>query len=114
MRDIIDASKPVCVRIGWNGGGGHFVAIAGYRVSHSGAQLVDVEDPLYGPSIAIYDEFKGSYLSRGEWFLRGVADFISVVPHAKPTELQVYDIGLQDIAAPRGESEMPGWWRGDS
>src|SRR5947207_2381161 len=48
VRQVIDASKPVCLRIGWDGGGGHFLALCGYRLSSSGIPLVDVEDPLYG------------------------------------------------------------------
>src|SRR5437867_2038718 len=47
IRQEIDARSPVCVRIGWNGGGGHFVVISGYRELASGAQLVEVSDPLF-------------------------------------------------------------------
>jgi hypothetical protein len=67
IQSDIDGGRPVCLRIGWDGGGGHFVALAGYRLSRSGVQLVDVEDPLYGPSVVIYDDFVSNYLGRGQW-----------------------------------------------
>src|SRR5438105_1231176 len=32
IQSEIDASRPVCARIGWRHGGGHFVIISGYRL----------------------------------------------------------------------------------
>ncbi len=70
IRQEIDAFLPVCVRIGWNGGGGHFVVISGYHESPSGAQ-VDVADPLFPNSTMYYDDFVSAYqtgvTSGGEW-----------------------------------------------
>jgi hypothetical protein len=63
----LDGGRPVCLRIGWDGGGGHFVILVGYGLSRSGARLVEVEDPLYGSSIVIYEEFISRYLSSGQW-----------------------------------------------
>src|ERR1051325_4348522 len=40
MRAEIDAARPVCARIGWEGGGGHFVVIDGYTELVSGERLV--------------------------------------------------------------------------
>src|SRR6202035_2755987 len=39
----IDAERPLGVRIGWSGGGGHFLAIGGYRELPE--QYLHVEDP---------------------------------------------------------------------
>ena len=81
IRREIDALRPVCVRIAWNGGGGHFVVISGYRLSASGAQLVEVADPLFPSSTVLYDVLISAYqnaqepLGGGQWtatFLVGV------------------------------------------
>ena len=61
VRTQIDAQLPVCVRIGWSRGGGHFVVISGYHVSPSGAKFVKVEDPLFPSSIVPYDVLVFSY-----------------------------------------------------
>jgi hypothetical protein len=61
----IDAVHPIGVRIGWNGGGGHFVAIYGY---HSGLSMVAVADP-WGPqySDVVYSTLVTAYLGSGSW-----------------------------------------------
>jgi hypothetical protein len=61
IRQIIDARMPVCVRIGWQGGGGHFVVISGYRVTKSGRELLEIADPLFPSSILSYHDFVTSY-----------------------------------------------------
>jgi hypothetical protein len=61
----INASRPVGVRIGWSGGGGHFVAIAGY--STNGGQFVDVEDPWYSASTVTYAVLQSAYKGTGTW-----------------------------------------------
>jgi len=63
----IDAFKPVCVRIGWDGGGGHFVVVDRYVELESGEQLVHVLDPLYSNSTLYYDEFVSEYQGDGQW-----------------------------------------------
>lgn len=63
----IDAGYPVCVRIGWYGGGGHFVVVSGYWVSPSGKQYVYVDDPWYLRSQMTYDDLCWNYLSKGAW-----------------------------------------------
>jgi hypothetical protein len=57
-------------RIGWFGGGGHFVVIHSTSTDASGNSLknwVAVADPLYGPSDYPVDEFTSAYRQRGEW-----------------------------------------------
>ncbi|MBL8290684.1 MAG: hypothetical protein JNN08_02545 [Bryobacterales bacterium] len=61
IRSEIDAGRPVCVRIGWLGGGGHFVAIHGYWLSVSGVPHVDVADPLFPSGRWNYDDFVLAY-----------------------------------------------------
>jgi hypothetical protein len=66
IQSEIDAGRPVGVRIGWFGGGGHFVIVRGYDDT-AGNQLVDVEDPWYGPSIVDYAAFATAYQGAGSW-----------------------------------------------
>lgn len=67
IQKCLDAGRPVCLRIGWESGGGHFVMLCGYRLSRSGIRLVDVEDPLYRSTTVIYEDFISSYRSSGQW-----------------------------------------------
>jgi hypothetical protein len=63
----IDSNHLVGVRIGWYGDGGHFVALSGYDDTN-GNQIVDVEDPIYGPSTYDYSVFCTAYQSgTGAW-----------------------------------------------
>ncbi len=69
--DEIDAQLaaylPVCARIAWDGGGGHFVVIRGCRPSSSGELLVDVADPWYLDSTLTYEDFRDRYQHHGKW-----------------------------------------------
>jgi hypothetical protein len=60
----IDNGRMLCARIGWNGGGGHFVAVEGYN---SDLNMVAIEDPWYGPSDITLDTFKSAYKGSGSW-----------------------------------------------
>jgi hypothetical protein len=62
----IDAGRPVCVRIGWQGRGGHFVLITGYSEDERG-RLLDVEDPWTGSASVEVDEFAERYQTTGRW-----------------------------------------------
>src|SRR5688500_16072039 len=44
LTDGLDAGRPVGVRVGWSGGGGHFVLLTGCS-ERGGTRRVDVEDP---------------------------------------------------------------------
>lgn len=67
IQQEIDANRPVPVRIGWYGDGGHFLALSGYDDTN-GNQIVDVEDPWYGPSTYDYNAFCTAYQSgAGAW-----------------------------------------------
>ena len=62
-----DADNPVCARIQWEGGGGHFIVIDECYVSSSGEQIVHVADPLHGPVHYRYDEVVNGYMGAGSW-----------------------------------------------
>ena len=65
VRREIDAGRPVCIRIGWSGGGGHFIAIEGYRDDD---ESVAVEDPWHGTSDVPLAHFRaGRYQGTGRW-----------------------------------------------
>jgi len=63
----IDGGLPVCLRVGWRGGGGHFLAIHGYLVDAQGVQYLYVDDPIYGKSVVPYGIFRKSYRGSGAW-----------------------------------------------
>lgn len=68
VKNQIDASRPLCARIGWTGGGGrgHFVVSKGY-IDTSSTQYLFISDPWFGPSIVKYSSFLSSYKGRGAW-----------------------------------------------
>jgi hypothetical protein len=66
IRAEIDAGRPVAARIGWNGGGGHFVVLTGYRAV-AGARELDVQDPWTGSSRLAVDVLATNYKSAGKW-----------------------------------------------
>jgi hypothetical protein len=67
IRGEIQSGMPVAARIQWDGGGGHFVVISGYRVSNTGEQLVMISDSMYPSDRWLYDEFVFAYQSEGQW-----------------------------------------------
>ena len=62
----IDAGRPLGVRIGWRGGGGHFVLITGYRAVVR-TPFVRVEDPWTGVSELTIGELSTRYKGNGTW-----------------------------------------------
>jgi hypothetical protein len=65
LQPEIDAGRPVAARIGWSGGGGHFVVLEGYRAGIT--SMVAVEDPIFGSSDITYDTFRTNYQGSGSW-----------------------------------------------
>ncbi|PTR16469.1 papain like cysteine protease AvrRpt2 [Nitrosospira sp. Nsp2] len=62
----IDACRPVGARIGWNGGGGHFIVIHGYsRILD--LEYFDIDDPIYGKSHMTVSDFASNYQGSGTW-----------------------------------------------
>lgn len=66
VRDEIDAGRPVGARIGWNGGGGHFMVIYGYSLV-AGMTYFDIDDPIYGKSHLTVSDFSANYQGSGTW-----------------------------------------------
>jgi hypothetical protein len=62
VKNEIKQCRPMCLRIGWTGGGGHFVAIYGLL-----GQRINVGDPWYGNSVVNYASFPDSYQGGGTW-----------------------------------------------
>ena len=65
LRSQLDAGRPVGARIGWAGGGGHFVAISGCLDDATG--VLEVRDPIYGTSEISMANFRSSYQGSGSW-----------------------------------------------
>ncbi len=65
----VNQQKPLGVRIGWAGGGGHFVAVTGYDDSDPANDLVYVSDPDpgAGPSWVSYNTLVSGYQGSGIW-----------------------------------------------
>lgn len=59
----LNNGRPVGVRIGWFGGGGHFVVVDAY----SNTGMVDVEDPYWGHSTIPVNTLSTAYRSAGAW-----------------------------------------------
>lgn len=66
VRSEIDAGRPVGARIGWNGGGGHFMVIYGYSLV-VGVEYFDIDDPIYGKSHLTVSDFASNYQGSGTW-----------------------------------------------
>jgi hypothetical protein len=65
IKGQIDLNRPLCLRIGWSGGGGHFVAFDGYLTGST--RFVAVDDPWYGPSDVALTTMGGTYQGSGTW-----------------------------------------------
>lgn len=63
----VNGSRPLGVRIGWSGGGGHFVVLYAYQTVGGTQQWVTVGDPWYGDSTLLYNTFRTAYQGSGSW-----------------------------------------------
>ncbi len=66
VRSEIEAGRPVGARIGWSGGGGHFMCIYGCDVI-AGTQYFDIDDPIYAKNSPTVATFSSSYQGSGTW-----------------------------------------------
>lgn len=63
----IASGKPLCCRIGWNGGNnGHFVALDAWSISGQGTKYVHVTDPWFESVDKTYDDFVSAYHAPGD------------------------------------------------
>jgi Papain-like cysteine protease AvrRpt2 len=68
VRNEIDNGRPLGVRIGWSGGGGHFNVLSCYTWRRLfRLQSIQVEDPWYGTSVWNYATFRTAYQGTGSW-----------------------------------------------
>ena len=64
MSAAVDAGTPPCIRIGWSGGGGHFIGVYGIEPTN----LLWVTDPIYGQSLVSTSTLTGgTYQGNGTW-----------------------------------------------
>lgn len=64
--DELKHGRVVGARIGWSGGGGHFMVIRGWgRVGPT--EYFDIADPIYGNSHITVAEFTHNYQGSGHW-----------------------------------------------
>ncbi|HKR07324.1 MAG TPA: papain-like cysteine protease family protein [Bacteroidia bacterium] len=62
----IENGLVIGARIGWSGGGGHFMVI--YGVSKFGStEYLHIDDPIYGKSVLTYNDFSTNYKGSGMW-----------------------------------------------
>lgn len=85
VKDQIDQGLVVGTRIGWFGGGGHFMVI--YGVSRVlTVKYFHIDDPIYGKSVLTADQFTNNYQGAGSW------------THSYITKKHFYFMWLKDIA----------------
>ncbi|WP_247237213.1 papain-like cysteine protease family protein [Telluribacter sp. SYSU D00476] len=58
--------RVVCARVGWWGGGGHFMVIYGCRTLN-GVNYYSIDDPIYGKSEITETAFLDAYQGSGRW-----------------------------------------------
>jgi Papain-like cysteine protease AvrRpt2 len=62
----LQAGLVVGVRIGWSGGGGHFMIIHGVSKIFN-IEYLHIDDPIYGKSVLTYSQFATNYQGSGTW-----------------------------------------------
>ena len=66
VKDELEKGLVVGARIGWSGGGGHFMVIHG--VSKVGnTKYLHIDDPIYQKSVLPYNTFATAYQGSGTW-----------------------------------------------
>ena len=84
IKSELENGLVVGARIGWNGGGGHFMVIHG--VTRIGAtQYLHIDDPIYGKSFLTYNQFATNYQGSGSW------------THTYFTKKKLYIMWLKDL-----------------
>jgi len=66
VQSEIDGKHPLGVRLGWTGGGGHFLVIDGYD-THVAAPTITLADPFYGTSVVVFNSFPANYHGGAVW-----------------------------------------------
>lgn len=84
IKDQLNAGLVIGTRIGWNGGGGHFMAIHGLSRILS-TEYLYIDDPIYGKSVLKYNDFATNYQGSGSW------------THSYFTKKKTYFMWLKDL-----------------
>jgi hypothetical protein len=79
----IGAKKPIGCRVGWYGGGGHFLVIRGWIVGETGIQYIELSDPIYLNNQIPYADFASSYQFGGDWTHSYLTEAVMVVARAQ-------------------------------
>lgn len=66
VQSELTGGKVIGARVGWNGGGGHFMVIHGCH-SSSGINYLNIDDPIYGKSDIEEKVFATNYHGSGTW-----------------------------------------------
>jgi hypothetical protein len=64
LRADVTVQRPMCARIEWQGGTGHFVVLVGYA-DLDGTRYITVEDPAAGQSVYDFEQFLSAYEGSG-------------------------------------------------
>ena len=68
VKSQLQAGLVVGARIGWSGGGGHFMVLHGVSSSLFGpTKYLHIDDPIYGKSTLTYDQYATNYQGSGTW-----------------------------------------------
>lgn len=67
VQNEINSGRPLCIRIGWSSGGGHFLSIYGWQITPSGAEFYYVDDPIYGSQRIARRKLESLYQGSGRW-----------------------------------------------
>jgi hypothetical protein len=121
VKSQLEKGLVVGARIGWSGGGGHFMVLHG--VSSIGVtKYLHIDDPIYGKSVLTYQQFATNYQSSGSWthtyftkkyfYFMWFKDLVlnpvllKPIPEIRPL-LQAYDPSIaQDAAAGGSEGDF--------
>lgn len=60
------SGRVIGARVGWRGGGGHFMAIYGCKTIN-GINYYSIDDPIYGKSEITENAFLNAYQGAGSW-----------------------------------------------
>ena len=66
VKEELEKGLVVGARIGWNGGGGHFMVIHGVS-KQLNTEYLHIDDPIYGKSTLTYQQFATNYQGSGSW-----------------------------------------------
>jgi len=122
----VNRGTPLGTRIGWSGGGGHFMVMEAFR--SPGTQMVAIDDPIYGQSDISLATYSTAYQGSGSWThsyktksqrlrildARSVAGGIVSAVARKPhlVDLFMVDNGGRVMSAASDETWDHGRWRG--